>query len=80
MKIFCSLLLGCVLLSTATAFADNHPKGLAKRTTWRAKDARKLNPHMHFRDNPHPAPMLDLHARNPEKFKTVRASANYKFK
>lgn len=80
MKLLRSFLLGCALFSFAVAFANKHPKGLAKRVTWHAKEARKLNPNMHFRQNPHPAPMLDLHARSPEKFKTVRAPGNYRFK
>ncbi len=75
-----TFLLGCALLSSVATFAARHPKGANKRAVWHAKDARKLNPNMHFRHDPHPAPMLDLHARNQEKFKTVRAPANYKFK
>jgi hypothetical protein len=80
MIILRSFLLGYALFSSAVAFAARHPKGAAKRVAWHAKEARQLNPNMHFRRSPHPAPMLDLHAHSPEKFKTVRAQGNYKFK
>jgi hypothetical protein len=79
MKILSALLLGCALLATEAAVAASRPK-LAKRAAIHTKNARRLNPNMHFRRSPRPAPMLDLHAHSPEKFKTVRASGNYKFK
>jgi hypothetical protein len=80
MKILFSLLLSCALLATETAVAARHPKGMAKRAAVHAKEARKLNPNMRFRRSPRPAPLLDLQARSPEKFKTVRTTSNYRFK
>jgi hypothetical protein len=80
MKMLFSLLLGCALLATETAVAARHPKGMAKRAAVHTKEAKKLNPNMRFRRHPRPAPMLDLQAHSPEKFKTVRSSSNYKFK
>jgi hypothetical protein len=80
MKMLFSLLLGCALLATETAVAARHPKGMAKRAAVHAKEARKLNPTMRFRRSPRPAPLLDLQAHSPEKFKTVRSGGTYKFK
>lgn len=80
MKKLFFLLLGCVLFTTEAAVAARHPKGMAKRAAAHAKEARKLNPNMHFRRSPRPAPLLDLHAHSPEKFKTVRTASSYKFK
>ena len=80
MKMLFSFLLGCALLAAETAVAARHPKGMAKRAAVHAKEARRLNPSMHFRRSPRPAPMLDLQAHSLEKFKTVRSSGTYKFK
>jgi len=80
MKILFSLVLGCALLATEATIAARRPKVLAKRATTHAQEARRLNPNMRFRRSPRPAPVLDLHAHSPEKFKTVRAASNYKFK
>jgi len=79
MKILFFLLLGTVALAP-DAFSKHNPKVLSKRAFAHSAEARKLNPHMKFRHNPPPLPMLDLKARDPEKFKTVRASKNYKFR
>lgn len=80
MKVLFSLLLGYVLLTTEAAEAARYPRVLAKRAAGHAKEAQKLNPNMHFRRSPRPAPLLDLHAHSPEKFKTVRTANAYKFK
>jgi hypothetical protein len=80
MKILFFLMLSCALLTTEVAVAARHPKALVKRASTHGREAKKLNPNMHFRRSPRPAPLLDLHARSPEKFKTVRAAGNYKFK
>jgi hypothetical protein len=80
MKLLFSLLLGCALLTTEAAVAAHHPKGMARRASAHTKEAQKLNPSMHFRRSPRPAPLLDLHAHSPEKFKTVRTASSYKFK
>lgn len=79
MKLAFFLLLGTLALASE-AVASRNPKALNKRAFAHSAEAKKLNPHMRFRHNPPPLPMLDLKARNPEKFKTVRASRNYKFK
>lgn len=49
MKILLSLLLGCAMLTTQTAFATRRPKGMGKWATTQAKEARKHNPGMRFR-------------------------------
>lgn len=79
MKLLLLLLLGTVALAP-DALASHNPKALNKRAFVHSAEAQKLNPRMRFRHNPPPLPMLDLKARNPEKFKTVRAARNYKFK
>lgn len=79
MKFLLFLLLGTAALAP-DAFARHNPKALTKRAFAHSAEAQKLNPHMRFRHNPPPLPMLDLKARNPEKFKTVRAARNYRFK
>jgi len=80
MKSFFFLLLGCALLSTEAATAAHRPHGSSKRAFAHANETEGRNSHMRFRHNPPPLPMLDLKAHNPEKFKTVRAAKNYKFK
>lgn len=75
-----------ILLSTAailtaganpTAHPPKAPSCRAFAHTTEVRDRRNL---MRFRRNPHPLPMLDLKARDPEKFRTVRGARSYKFK
>jgi hypothetical protein len=75
-----------LLLSTATVLtaeaapAARHPKAPSRRAFAHTAEVRDRSNHMRFRRNPHPLPILDLKAHDPEKFRTVRGAKNYKFK
>ena len=75
------LLLGTAAMLTAEAApAARRPKAPSRRTFAHTTEVRDRSNHMRFRRNPHPLPMLDLKAHDPEKFRTVRGAKNYKFK
>ena len=80
MKTLFVLLLSTAVLSAEAAIAARRPKAPAKRAFAHTTGAKGHNAHMHFRRTPHPSPMLDMKAHDPEKFKTVRSPKNYKFK
>ena len=80
MKTLFLLLLSGAVLSAEAATAARRPKAVGKHAFAHTTDAKGRNAHMHFRHSPHPLPILDLKAHDPEKFKTVRAAKNYRFK
>jgi hypothetical protein len=80
MKTFVVLLLSTFVLSTEAATAARRPKALSKRAFAHTTEAKGHYAHMHFRHSPHPLPMMDLKAHDPEKFKTVPGAKSYKFK
>jgi hypothetical protein len=80
MKTILLLLLGTVVISTAEAApAARHPKAPSRRAFAHTTEVRDRSNHMRFRRNPHPLPILDLKAHDPEEFRTVRGPKNYKF-
>ena len=80
MKALFLILLSGALLCTEAAVASRHPKAPGKRAFAHSNDAKGRNAHMQFRHAARPAPLLDLKAHNPDRFKTVRSGGHYKYK
>ena len=77
---FLILLSTAAILTTEANPAAHPPKAPSRHAFAHTAEVRDRSNHMRFRHNPHPLPMLDLKARDPEKFRTVRGARSYKFK